>query len=77
MAINLVFSTPGTFTARLTSVSMLHLKLFSVQESLPRIAYVSLPAKSINLAFANAFPAVPDLERGRDEITGSDVPQRR
>ena len=40
--INLVFTGPGIFTARLTTVSLPHLRLYSVQESLPRIAYVAL-----------------------------------
>ena len=51
-AINLAFTAPGVFTARLTSVSLRHLKLFSVQESLPRIAYVSLPSNTVNFTFA-------------------------
>jgi AraC-like DNA-binding protein len=49
--INLVFTGPGIFAARLTSVSLPHLELFSMQESLPRIAYVSLAPKSVSFAF--------------------------
>jgi AraC-like DNA-binding protein len=51
-AINLVFSDPGIFTAHLTSVSLPNLKLLSVRENLPRIAYVSLAPESINFAFS-------------------------
>ena len=49
--INLIFTSPGKFTARLTSVSLPHLKLISVSESLPRIAYISSPSDSVNLHF--------------------------
>jgi AraC-like DNA-binding protein len=49
--INLVFTEPGTFTARVTSVSLPHLKLLSVQESLPRIAYFSLAEETLNFGF--------------------------
>jgi AraC-like DNA-binding protein len=54
--INLVFTGPGIFTARLTTVSLPHLRLYSVQESLPRIAYVALAPDSVNFA----FPAPPN-----------------
>jgi len=50
-AINLVFTGSGLFSARLTSVHLPHLELHSVQESLARIAYVSLPSKSVNFTF--------------------------
>ena len=50
--INLVFTGPGIFTARLTTVSLPHLKLFSVQEKLPRIAYVAPAPGSVNFAFS-------------------------
>ena len=49
--INLVFTGPGIFTARLTTVSLPHLRLYSVQESLPRIAYVALTPDSVNFSF--------------------------
>jgi AraC-like DNA-binding protein len=49
--INLVFTGPEIFSARLTSVSLPHLRLFSVRETRPRIAHVSLPPTSINFAF--------------------------
>ena len=54
--INLVFTGPGAFTARLTTVSLPHLRLYSVQESLPRIAYVALAPDSVNFA----FPILPN-----------------
>ncbi len=57
--INLVFTGPGTFGARLTSVSLPHLKLFSIQESLPRIAYVSLPPRWVTFAFPTCFEPPP------------------
>jgi AraC-like DNA-binding protein len=57
--INLVFIGPGTFGARLTSVCLPHLRLFSVQESLPRIAYVSLPPRWVTFAFPTSFKPPP------------------
>ncbi len=57
--INLVFTGPGKFGARLSSVSLPHLKLFSVQESLPRIAYVSLSSQWVTFAFPTSFEPPP------------------
>jgi AraC-like DNA-binding protein len=54
-AINLVIIGPGKFTARLTSVNLPHLRLFVVEESLPRIAYAALPAKAVNVGFPLRF----------------------
>ncbi len=49
--INLVFTGPGIFAARQTTVDLPHLKLFSVQESLPRTAYVSLAPEAVSFSF--------------------------
>jgi len=57
--INLVFTGAGMFSARLTSVSRRHLKLYSVQESLARIAYVSLPPESANFTFPTGTEPSP------------------
>ena len=57
--INLVFTGPGIFSARLTSVSLPHLELHSVQENLARIAYVSLPSKYVNFTFATRTEPSP------------------
>ena len=57
--INLVLTGPGAFCARLTSVSLPHLKLFSVQESLPRIAYVSLQPQWVTFTFPMSFRPPP------------------
>ena len=57
--INLVFTGPGIFSARVTSVSLPHLELHSVQEKLARIAYVSLPSKSVNFTFATRTDPPP------------------
>jgi AraC-like DNA-binding protein len=54
-AINLVIIGPGKFTARLTSVNLPHLRLFVVEESLPRIAYAALPTRSVNVGFPLRF----------------------
>ncbi len=57
--VNLVFTGPGIFSARVTSVSLPHLELHSVQEQLARIAYVSLPSKSVNFTFATRTDPPP------------------
>ena len=69
--INLVFTGPGIFTARLTTVSLPHLRLYSVQESLPRIAYVALAPNSVNFA----FPILPNtsLVWGTFKMTPRDL----
>ena len=54
-AINLVIIGPGKFSARLISVNLPHLSLFVVEESLPRVAYAALPAKSVNVGFPLRF----------------------
>lgn len=54
--INVVLSCPGIFTAHLTSVNLPHLKLYSLQESLPRTAYVSLTPETVNFAFSLSGP---------------------
>ncbi len=69
--INLVFTGPGIFTARLTTVSLPHLRLYSVQESLPRIAYVALAPDSVNFS----FPILPNtsLVWGAFKMTPRDL----
>ena len=57
--INLVFTGPGLFNARLTSVSLPHLRLFSAQETRQRIAHVSLPPASVNFAFLTFTKSPP------------------
>ena len=57
--ISLVFTSPGIFSARLTSVSLPHLRLYSVQESLPRIAYISLPQEFANFTFSTLSGPAP------------------
>ena len=54
--IELVFAHWGEFRARLTWVELSHLHLLRIQESLPRIAYVSLASERIFIG----FPAHPD-----------------
>ena len=75
--INLVFTGPGVFYARVTSVRLPHLRLFSIEESLPRIAFVSLPEEWLHFAFAVAPKRTVDLGRARNAIIGFDGPQRR
>ena len=69
--INLVFTGPGMFSARLTSVSLPHLRLFSVRESLPRIAYVSLPPEWVIFAFPTL--AEPPTVWGGVEMNSNDL----
>ena len=54
---------PGSFYARVTSVRLPHLRLFSIEESLPRIAFVSLPEEWLHFAFAVA-PKRPSIWAG-------------
>ena len=54
---------PGVFYARVTSVRLPHLRLFSIEESLPRIAFVSLPEEWLHFAFAVA-PKRPSIWAG-------------
>ena len=75
--INLVFTGPGIFSARLTSVSLPHLELHSVQENLARIAYVSLPSKYGELYVCHAYRPVPDMGRHKNEIARFNVPRCR
>src|SRR5438105_15111348 len=49
--INLVFTKPGTFQARLTWVELSHLHLVCAEENLPRIAYISLPPSRVFTSF--------------------------
>jgi AraC-like DNA-binding protein len=57
--IDLVFTRPGIFSARLTSVSLPGLKLLSVQESLARIAYISLAPETTNFTFSTRSQPPP------------------
>jgi AraC-like DNA-binding protein len=54
--INLVFARYGEFRARLTWVELRHLHLLRTQESLPRVAYISLAPERVFVA----FPTHPD-----------------
>jgi AraC-like DNA-binding protein len=58
-AINLVFTRPGIFAARVTSLRLRHLQLLSVKESLPRVAYVTMAPGSVNIAFPTHFEPPP------------------
>jgi AraC-like DNA-binding protein len=53
--INLVFACRGEFKARLTSVALPNLHLLSAQETLPRIASVSLAPNPVIVAFPTRF----------------------
>jgi hypothetical protein len=55
--INVILTSPGAFSAHLTSVSLPHTTLYSVRESLPHTAYVALPAKTVNFTFSLSAPA--------------------
>src|SRR5262245_34403601 len=49
--INLVLTGGSEFKARLTSITLPNLQLLSVEEWLPRIAYMELKSKSVFMAF--------------------------
>ena len=49
--INLTITGAGNFTARLTRLTLQHLELYLCRESLPRIAYISLPPEPIIISF--------------------------
>lgn len=49
--IRLTIAGPGDFTARLTRLRLQHMELFRCRESLPRIAYFSLPQQQMVLSF--------------------------
>jgi AraC-like DNA-binding protein len=49
--VNLTISGAGDFRARLTRLKLKHLEVYRCYESLPRIAYVSLPPEPIFLSF--------------------------
>jgi len=49
--INLVFTGPGTFEARLTWLELSQLHLLQAEENLPRIAYTSLPPTRVYISF--------------------------
>jgi AraC-like DNA-binding protein len=53
--VNLVFACRGEFKARLTSVALPNLHLLSAQETLPRIASVSLAPNPVIVAFPTRF----------------------
>jgi len=57
--INLVLIGSGIFKAHLTVVDLPRLKLLFVQESLPRIAYVSLPPNCVGFAFPTIAESAP------------------
>jgi len=49
--VNLTINGAGEFKARLTRLKLRHLEIYRYYESLPRIAYISLPPKPIFLSF--------------------------
>src|SRR5436190_768117 len=49
---NLTITGAGDFKARLTRLKLKHLEIFRFCESLPRIAYISLPPEWIFLSFS-------------------------
>src|SRR5262245_29130635 len=51
-AIDLVLTASERFKARLSWLEMAELHVLQVEESAPRIAFLSLPAKSIVISFA-------------------------
>jgi AraC-like DNA-binding protein len=57
--IDLVLIGSGIFKAQLTVVDLPRLKLLFVQESLPRIAYVSLPPDAVSFAFSTPAESTP------------------
>src|SRR5262245_52557213 len=69
--IELVFARWGEFRARLTWVELSHMHLFDIEESLPRIAYVSLASDPVFIG----FPAHPNPLQiwGGGELESGDV----
>src|SRR5882724_8831231 len=69
--LDLVFAHGGDFNARLTQVELPHLNLFHSRESLPRIAFVSLPVDWVFVA----FPISPDPPPiwGGLQLTSGDI----
>jgi AraC-like DNA-binding protein len=51
MAVELVVTPPGRFDGHLTWAQLTHIDLLCAHESLPRIAYVSLPSSSLFMTF--------------------------
>ena len=51
VCVNLTITGAGDFKARLTWLKLQHLEVYRYYESLPRIAYISLPAERISLSF--------------------------
>ena len=49
--VNLTITGAGDFKARLTRLKLKHLEITKCSESLPRIAYISLPAEQMFLSF--------------------------
>jgi AraC-like DNA-binding protein len=54
--VNLVLTGPGTFSARLTTVNLPCIRLYSFKESLPRTAYVALTPRTVNFTFSLSSP---------------------
>jgi AraC-like DNA-binding protein len=50
-AASLVVTGPGRFRVRLTRIALDHLRLAAVEESLPRIALITVPADKVLIAF--------------------------
>lgn len=58
-----VVANPAAFTARATRTTLLQLRLLHAQESLPRVAYVSLPPDRVFISFSSD-PALSLVWRG-------------
>jgi AraC-like DNA-binding protein len=58
-----VVAAPGAFTARTTRTTLCHLHLLRALESLPRVAFVTLPPDRIFISFSSD-PANPLIWRG-------------
>jgi len=71
---NLTITGAGEFKARLTRLKLEHLEICGLRESLPRIAYISLPPEQIYLSFpvGKVSPMVDGVAiRNRDIVFAS------
>ena len=67
--VELVVTSPGSFRARLTRLSLPHLRLLALSESLSRIAYFALPADRVFVT----FPSRPTLICGGVTLQRGDI----
>ena len=68
--VNLTITGAGDFTAQLTRLKLQHLELYRCHESLPRIAYISLPSGRMTLSFTlgSASPVSGGFALRNDDI---------